>query len=217
MKIVMNKILAIIFLLLSTEAKGQLSQPDSDSVRVSYFFDKAIEYENFNQLDSALDYYLKILTLKPDHKSALVNAGSMFAEIGDYNKAFEYFSKLRSMDRNDFPPLSNFCYYKGLSGNFNEAILYGDTALIIAKDSMQIGIVLNNRGYAQLQLGNVEKASVDINRSLIYLPVNPYAHRNKALIYIAEKKFKDACKAMNDAKRLGGNMIVKELMSKYCN
>jgi len=211
----MNKIFALIIFFISTEASCQLSH--TDSIRIKYLYDRGIDYENVSQTDSALDCYLKILKIKPNYRPALNGAGSMFGEKGNYNRAFQYFSKLRSMDRNDFLPLSNFCYYKSLAGNYQEAILYGDTALTFAGDSTQIGVVLNNRGYAKLQIGSIRQATIDINKSIKYLPTNPYAYKNLALVYIAEKKFDDACKAMNEAKRLGGIVIVRDMISRYCN
>jgi len=52
-------------------------------------------------------------------------------------------------------------------------------------------------------------------------PVNSYAYKNRALIYIEEKKWKEACEDLSKANELGYTRQygkeVNELITKYCN
>jgi tetratricopeptide (TPR) repeat protein len=194
-----------------------LSKPiEIDTIRRGFLHEKGFIFEHLSEPDSALNCYLEVLNSSPNFTPSINGAASIYGEFGQYDKAYLLFAKIRNKDQNDILPLSNIIYFKGLEGNYNDAIIYADTAMVIAKDSIVIALVLNNRGYAKLKIGKLTEALEDINKSLNYLPNNSYAYRNKALIYIENEELDDACLALQKAKDLGAVNMTKELIDNYC-
>ena len=57
---------------------------------------------NVNQPDSALFYFEKAVSLKPDYSDALNNIGSVYGNKGQFQKALSYFEKSYAVDPNNF-------------------------------------------------------------------------------------------------------------------
>jgi tetratricopeptide (TPR) repeat protein len=55
---------------------------------------------NTNQIDSALVYFEKAVSLKPDYTDALNNIGSVYGNKGDFQKALVYFEKSYAVNPN---------------------------------------------------------------------------------------------------------------------
>lgn len=78
----------------------------------------------------------------------------------------------------------------------------------------------NNRGYNLLKLNRTKEAMEEINLSISMLPSNPYAFRNRALVFLEEGNGPQACEDLMAAQTLGfadtyGNEV-DSLLQVYC-
>jgi Tfp pilus assembly protein PilF len=76
----------------------------------------------------------------------------------------------------------------------------------------------NNYGYLLYKMKEYNRALLHINKSIV-IASNPYAYRNRALVYIDMKLMKEACSDLEASAKLGfktfyGNEV-NELKSKY--
>ncbi|MDJ1485036.1 tetratricopeptide repeat protein [Cytophagaceae bacterium YF14B1] len=166
--------------------------------------------------DSTLVTYQKVLKFDPKHTGALLNLGFMYGDMEEYEKSNYYLEELLRISPADFGALNNIAYNKNQSGDYKGAIDYADKAFNVAPDSTNKGMALNNKGYAYLKLGKFKESLLYIDNSLKFFPTNSFAYYYKALVYIEQKKYTDACPYLNKSKAMGGVNLTSDLLKKYC-
>ena len=125
-------------------------------------------------------------------------------DINEHETAAEAFARSRAADEN---PLTAFYhgYAKQLSGDVRGALADYQLALESFPDS---AIVLNNIGYAQLQLGRYDLALQNLNRAVSTDPENAQARLNLGLVHYALQQYEAAIAELQAAAeldpRLGG-------------
>ncbi|KOS05116.1 hypothetical protein AM493_02980 [Flavobacterium akiainvivens] len=139
----------------------------------------------------------------PDFTAGYNNLGFQYTQNGQYEKAIEAYNK-----NIDLIEKHNTDNYDLQSGN---KVLTG---------GKQKAPPLNNRGFAKYKLGDNKAALKDINASLEIDPKNAFAYKNRALVYIAAKKQKEACADLQKALELGFTKTygteVEELIKEHC-
>ena len=152
-----------------------------------------------------------------NHCVTSVNSlGSLYGDLGDYERSIGYFTQILSIDSNSIGALNNIAYDKNQSGAYKEAIVYADKTYKFAKDDEARGVALNNKAYSYLKLGQLGEALNLIDASIKLHPKNSFAYYHKALVYIEQKKFEKACTNLQKSKELGGINITAGLIEKYC-
>ena len=168
------------------------------------------------QFDSALLYNSKAIDLNRNEITYHLNQSYITGEMGDYKSCLKSLEEAHFLDPNDYHILNNMAYYSSMNRDFSKAIDYSNDGLKLNPDSQQLGLLLNNRAFANIGLKNYEVALKDIDQSLIYFPKNSYAYYNKALAYIELKDFEKACFNLQQAKNFGGLNMTKDLIAQYC-
>ncbi len=91
----------------TTEAKGELDQiisltemNENSSQRASNYALMSSFYQKQNQLDSAQAYLNKAKTIDPSNANYLIQEGSMYSAVGNYDAAFGAYSKAEAMNPN---------------------------------------------------------------------------------------------------------------------
>lgn len=146
-----------------------------DTADVYNHFGMAYIYGYTSNLDSAIYFYQKVLVKLPYDISTYLSLGF------DYNEA----------------------------GRFDDALLCYDKAFKIIKekkdkpDYIHLGLLYSNYGYALFKKGRYKDAMDSFNTSIKHYPSNSYVYKNRALLYITQHKFKEACDDLNRATSLG--------------
>jgi tetratricopeptide (TPR) repeat protein len=135
----------------------------------------------------------------------------------DLTNCLSNIDKAYSIAPKDAGILSNMSYYYGEAGKYNESINYATTGLKQSNvDNNTKASLLNNRGFAYLQLKQPNKAIEDINKSISLNPDNSFAYCYRALTNIELKKMDTVCADLEKSKSLGGIQLTKDLIPKYC-
>lgn len=80
--------------------------------------------------------------------------------------------------------------------------------------------ILNNFGYVQMKLKDYKNALININKSIALYGSNPYAYRNRALLFLETGMRYEGCRDLKAAEQLGfatyyGDEVVR-LIQQHC-
>ena len=183
-------------------AQARMGRLDEAEVALS----RAIELDENNVLAG------RSLSLLEQQRSLTADADIEFSEeagvafqqglyalnIGDYETAATAFARSRQASEN---PLAAFYhgYAKQLSGDVRGALADYQLALDAFPGS---DIVLNNIGYAQLQLGRYDLALANINEAVALNPDNAQARLNLGLVHFALRNYQSAIDELQTAAEL---------------
>lgn len=125
------------------------------------YYKKAISYRDANQVDSAFLYFIKAEDLAKIQRDSLtvgkslVNLAILYTNKGDYLSGQEFSFKALTFLKSE-----NKLYHGSLSSNYNNlgiatqnlrdyqnAVNFYDTAIRYTKDTNEINLYLNNKGY----------------------------------------------------------------------
>jgi tetratricopeptide (TPR) repeat protein len=189
-----------------------------DSMRYSGYIGRGNCKWKMRSFDGALaDYKIAagIDSLKP---GAYHGMGNTLFDLGKIDEAMNMLLKAYAMDTSNIGILESVCYEYGMIGEYDLSIKYCD---LILEKHPKSARAFNNRGYAKMKKGDLGGALDDINASLKIFPGNSYAFRNRALVYIEQKKFKKVCEDLQKSLDLNFTLNygdeVKKLQQQYCN
>lgn len=180
------------------------------------FFNKGMIYEFQDEIDSAIWFYEEVLFTDSLHIPSLNSLGMLYGDFEYYEEAYQLFYKLIEIDSSLILPYSNIIYYKGLEGNYSEALKIAKEVLPLSTDSIEIALILNNLSFAQYNLNQLEDAYRSVTSSLKYLEENSYAYRNLGLIYLKQEKIEKACDNFQRSLDLGGTEDIYILIQDNC-
>lgn len=106
-------------------------------------------------------------------------------DVNDYVAAVDAFGRARAKEENGLAAFYQG-YSRQLSGDTRGAVADYQVALEAFPDS---DIVLNNIGYAQLELGRFDKALDHLRRAIEVNPQNAEAHLNLGIVYYAIQRY----------------------------
>ena len=151
----------------------------------------AVKHHQMNKFYSAKKLYLEVLIIKDDHLAANNNIGLIFKELGDYDKATQYWQKVISIDVN----FKNSHFNLGLL--FHELGNYKD-ALNCYKKTIEIDpgydSAHSNMALIFAQLGENDKAKSHYNKAIDISPNNISSNINLGVLYF---ELGDYQKALN--------------------
>lgn len=166
-----------------------------DTANTESWFDLAKTYADLNKIDSATYYYKKIERKEPDDIGLYISWGFLNNKLGMYNEAIVLYNKcLRNIAKKNAK---------------------GEQYSIV-----NTGLLHSNYGFALFKIGDYKKAMVEFKKSIECYPSNSYVYRNRALLYIEQKKYDEACKDLNFAIALGFadqyGTEVDDLLNEHC-
>ena len=184
-------------------------------LRASYFI-------RGNKFDSAISDCNYLLQLDPKNAKALYFRGSALKKTGNIDKALTDFDNAIKISPNSAEIHNDRGFIFIAQEKYNLAILDFTKSIQLAeiKDTTGKAYSYNNLGFCQYKNGNLEQALKDVNYSIKLLPTNPYAYRNRALIFLEMKKKAQACADIELSLNLGftakfGDEVIK-LQIKNC-
>lgn len=182
---------------------------------------RATVYKRMNRLDDAIVDMQELIRLQPADTRHRVNLGYLYGESKRYTESLEVLEKAKAMAENDPDIYVSLSYYNGEVGAFDNVIKYAEKGLALArpKDSLSIGSLMNNLGYAQAKKISPKKGIETITKSLSFTPDNPYAYINLGRIYLDINDKEKACLNFKKGTEKGtwdGVMLADEYMQKNC-
>ncbi|MDD3079862.1 MAG: tetratricopeptide repeat protein [Paludibacter sp.] len=152
---------------------------DKEHLAKAYFY-KARKYKYAQQFENATKYYLNSLDLIKDGKNFEV-LGKINSDLGDiasiqkdyqmarekYNLAINYFKKVNKIDYVVYRTIDIGRTYRN-EGNFNAANEIFKNSLKTEKDSVLLGIILQELGVSFWYARNIDSSLVYLYKSLLY-------------------------------------------------
>ena len=120
----------------------------------------------------------------------------------DYPTAVQAFQRARKLDDNGLAAFFEG-YAQQLTGNPRSAV---DSYQVALKAFPESDIVLNDLGYAHLQLGRFDLALEQLGKALKVNPDNAQAHLNMGLTYYGLGRYKEAVGEFDQAVKLDPNL-----------
>lgn len=167
--------------------------------------------------EGAYEDYQIVYKFDPTSIANLSNLATACGRMGKHKEALKYLLEAYKLVPGDHAILVNLGFQYQKSGDYKQSVEYFDKALSLNPNDP---LAMNNRGYSKLKMGDTEGAIMDVNQSIALYPNNSYAYRNRALIYIEQKRIKEACIELETAASKGFTKFygpeVDELLIKYC-
>ncbi|MES2485258.1 MAG: tetratricopeptide repeat protein [Bacteroidota bacterium] len=203
------------------------------------YYERAEAKMHNGRLESALEDYNSALAnspIKATEMGALLSSASVLGDLGRNKEAITRLETLVKKHPDFTAGYNNLGFQYIQDAQYKKAVQTFDALIkvinargketyeiegaIIEAGGAENAAPLNNRGFAKFKLGDKKGALKDINESLKIDPANPYAFKNRALVYLANKKNKDACADLQKALDLGytkayGNEV-QELIEEHC-
>lgn len=194
-----------------------LTLPNSDTGRLHLFLNRgSIKFDNRNY-DGAYADYMHAFEIDSTSLSVLNGLAAVSDEVGRGDETLGYLQKILQRDSTYIGAWVNMGFKYQYMGDYKTSNLYFDKALQLNPDEP---LSYNNRAYNKYMLGNLAGALKDVNQSLKLYPGNSYAYRNRALIYLAQKKKDLACADLEKAVAQGFTQTygheVEDLQKKHC-
>ena len=128
-----------------------------DKKNVSKLYTSAINYKQKGQLSTSIEYYTKIINLKPNNISYLHELGELYESINEHIKAIEIYNRILALQPNNGVILNQVgCCYNKIS-EFKKSIEFFKKVLLIKND---IPEVYNNIGNCYVQLREYKNAEI---------------------------------------------------------
>ena len=194
-----------------------------DPENLNYISEYGVIQQSLGEHEKAIESFSKILKEDTRNESVFYFRGLSLEKLGRAEEAIDNFNAAILINPNvyDFRSARGFTY---LSLNkYQEAFEDFNGCIILAKeanDPKQEAIAFNNRGFTLLKKGEVGKAFEDINFSIKLYDQNPYAYKNRGMVYLAQSQKKMACADLQKALDLNFTKIygneVQELLEANC-
>lgn len=191
---------------------------DDDSLKHDIYTNLGVASYFLKDYLKAVDYYSSALKFQPNNLFVLSNLASTQNMLGKKKDAIQTLEQILKFDSLNVPGLNNLGMRYIELGEYSRALLFLNKANTVSPSD---GIIYNNISFCFFKLGQNEKALAFVNRSIELSSKNPYAFKNRALIYLSSKKTRDlACADLNKAEELGYSKVADDeallLIKKYC-
>lgn len=198
-----------------------------DTIRFQMHLNRSSTRQSVRDFDGAFSDLLTCFQIDSTQVGTMINISSVLREKGDNDEAERWLLKAEKKAPADVTIKNNLGYYYIENKAYEKAIKYLDYVIEHFNDfpndlerPMVRGYAHSNRGFCYFNLGNNKKATADFENGIKYCPQNSYVYRNRALMYISQKKYDNACKDLNMAVALGFTDMygpeVEELLKKHC-
>ncbi len=228
LKIDPSKYILIYYRALSYEMKGEnnLAKADfdilknkypqiiTDIIRTAESVETQADYSgNIQVYRQALDLFMNILKINPQHSVAHSRIGVIFGKMGDLTKAFEYLNKAVELDNNNYQAYADRGYAYSLTGNTEKSIKDYEKALEINPNDFN---TLYNMAYAYELQKNYIKSLELLNKAIDLNNNNSLFYFKRGQIHFTLNQKQEACNDWKKSAELQ-NKQAADLLSRYCN
>lgn len=173
-------------------------------------------YIDKQEYAKAINYYEHLNKQYPESIEILNNLSQAYSYNHQNDKALKIMLLLVD-NHPSFETMSNIGLLYTEMENYEEAYKY---LKMCVNDHPEEAFLLNNFGYLLYKMKDYNNSLIQINKSMTINTTNPYAYRNRALVFIALNMLNEACKDLHASSELGFKIYygneVEELQSKYC-
>jgi tetratricopeptide (TPR) repeat protein len=128
---------------------------------------RGVENQQLGHLTSAVEEYKRALELHPSSAQIHYNLAGAYEELSDYDKAAGEYRRALEADDTFYPAYNNLSRVYILRGDYAAALSLLDRGLSFKPREMSVQYSLyKNRGWANLGLGLVGQAELDLRRAL---------------------------------------------------
>jgi tetratricopeptide (TPR) repeat protein len=188
----------------------------TDSLFSKFLRLRVDNYRELNDFTLAIYDCIELIKINPQKTSNYLNISYLYGSINDFDNCLKSLNTAIQINPKDVGILNNLSYYSNQINKFDDGIKYADTGLSLTTDSMWLGTLLNNRGFAKIGIKKYDDALIDINKALKYIPDNSYAYAYRALANIDLNKLETVCDDLKKAKDLGAVSLTSTLRKEYC-
>jgi tetratricopeptide (TPR) repeat protein len=195
----------------------QVSMARSKKERFGAMFNIGSVYNYMQQYRSAITHYEAMRVEYGDSLNILANLAQAYADNGQKEKAVGLMEQILRVDSSFDGGHNNLGLLYTQMGNHTAASKVFEIGI---RRTPEDALLLNNYGYLLYKMKDYRKALLNINKSISLYNTNPYAYRNRALVYLDMKLMKEACTDLKASSELGFKTYygteVEELIAKYC-
>jgi tetratricopeptide (TPR) repeat protein len=210
-----------------------LSKVAPDKIRISaersIYQSLAIAYTGIENYEKALMYNFKALVIDENNQAVLNNLGWLLLRTKDYDLALKYLNKCLEINPKNYYAFFNKAklylelgdYKKAL--DFIEKTIADERSHKLSKKDISIEkTIWAIRGEIYRKLGRLDEGIDDLQKAINENPVNSYAYRCLAKIYLEKNQLDKACNALAKADEYKFDKIyetneVEDLLSEYCS
>ena len=185
---------------IQTEAAANTSQNESIPNIAQFYFDRALNQQKNNEVESAIDNYSAAIGtaigIDPNHEKAYYNRGVLYQKQGEVELALADYNQALQIN----PEFANAYYNRGRL--YQEQ---GEVELALADYNQAIEInpefanAYYNRGRLYQEQGEVELAFADYNQAIEINPKYAPAYGNRGRLYQEQEKVELAFADYNQA------------------
>jgi tetratricopeptide (TPR) repeat protein len=174
-------------------------------------------YNFMQDYAKAIAHYETMRSEYGDSLNILANLSQAYADNGQKEKAVKIMEHILKTDSTFDGAYNNLGLLYTQMGNHTAASKVFQIGILRTPED---ALLLNNYGYLLYKMKQYPKALSNINKSISFYSSNPYAYRNRALVYLDMKLMKEACSDLKASSELGfktyyGNEV-EELIDKHC-
>ncbi len=181
---------------------------------------------SMNDTQAAKEDYDKAAAIDSNDANVMISLAGVYDDLGKPEESVRLMTKVIKQDPENILLYNNLGFVYNNMGKYKEAVDIFNKSIALnekKKDYINkeiLGFTYSNRGHAKYKLGDNKGALKDFEKSIELAPSNSYVFKNRALVYIAMNKNKEACLDLYRAISLGfsdmyGNEVEK-LINAYC-
>ncbi len=169
---------------------------DRENYELAYFLGEV--YFNEAKAEQALEYFSRLLEIKPDHYEGLVFSGVIHHEHGDDRRAEDFLKRAVALYSEAFlPNFSLGAVYAG-SGELSRAVLFLERA--VAADALPQALFMLGRCY--YEMGKPSRSITSLREAVRRDPAFEEAHHLLGLAYLDRRWNRKALESFRAAQRL---------------
>lgn len=197
-----------------------------DSLKLNIYINTSMAKHSMNDAAGAKVELDKAYKLDSLNTGVLINLAGAYDDLGSPEESVRLLKKVLVLEPDNIAIYNNLGFIYSNMGKHSESIDVFNKSIDLLKNSKDdeskkaLGFTYSNRGFAKSKLEDYKGALKDYEKSIELAPTNSYVYKNRAVTYIAMRKFKEACVDLNTATMMGFSDMygdeVDKLSKLYC-
>lgn len=146
-----------------------------------------------------------------------INAGALYEQMKQYDKAIRYYKKGLEVSPNNPGIMNNIGYTYVVMKEFKKAEEWFTKLLKLVPN---MSYAWSNMGYIKIMTQRMAEGKQNLEKAIELMPNNAFAYKYLAIYYIKKKQKDKTCQSLKKANELGYSVMfdnaVNELLKKHC-